>query len=72
MGYVTLTCLNSSVEAEDAAKLFQALGETLEDVDLSKAYYSAGSKVCQKYAYKDGGVFAYREAKKSDESNESD
>ena len=37
----------------------------------SKAYYSAGSKVCQKYAYKDGGVFAYREAKKSDESNES-
>ena len=72
MGYVTLTCLNPDVETKKAIKLFRALDETLKDVDLSKAYYSAGSKVCQKYAYKDGGVFAYREAKKSDESNESD
>jgi hypothetical protein len=72
MGYVTLTCLNPNIESKDAAKLFKALGETLEDVDPRKAYYSAGSKVCQKYAYTDGGVFAYREAKKSDESKESD
>ena len=72
MGYVTLTCLNPNVEAKDAAELFSALGETIAEVDLSKAYYTAGSKVCQKYAYKDGGVFAYREAKKSDESKESD
>ncbi|QNI82293.1 putative lipoprotein [Synechococcus sp. RS9907] len=72
MGYVTLTCFNPNVENMEKAKLAAALGETFEDVDLSKAYYSAGLKVCQKYAYKDGDVFAYREAKKSDESKESD
>ena len=69
MSYIKDICDDGQVLA---AKLFKALGETLEGVDLSKAYYSAGSKVCQKYAYKDGGVFAYREAKKSDESKQSD
>ena len=38
MGYVTLTCLNPNVEAKDAAELFTALGETIQEVDLDKAY----------------------------------
>ena len=63
MGYVTLTCLNPDVKKWDASRLFQALDGRLESIDTRKAYYSAGLKVCRKYAYKDGGVFAYHEAK---------
>lgn len=72
MGYVTLTCISPSLDSKKAADLVVALEESIDDVDLSKAYYSAGLKVCRKYAYKDAYLFAYREAKESDETKESD
>lgn len=68
LGYVTLTCVNPSLDAKKAAGLILALEESIDDVDLRKAYYLTGFKVCQKYAFKDTKIFAYREAKKSDES----
>ena len=68
LSYVTLTCLKPDLEPKKTARLLVALGESVEDVDISKAYYTAGMKVCQKYAYRDSLVFAYREAKESDES----
>ena len=68
LSYVTLTCLKPDLEPKKTARLLVALGESVEDVDISKAYYTAGMKVCQKYAYRDSLVFAYREAKESDDS----
>ena len=72
LSYVTLTCLKPDLDAKKSARLLVALGESVEDVDISKAYYTAGMKVCQKYAYRDSLVFAYREANESDESKQSD
>ena len=60
MSYVTLTCLNPRQTAEENAPLLVAIKESVEDVELDKAYYSAGLEVCKKYAFKDTKVFAYR------------
>lgn len=66
MSYVTLTCLNPEQTTEESAALLAALGESLKDIKLKTAYYTAGLKVCQKYAYDDAKVFAYRLSEDTD------
>ena len=60
MSYVTLTCLNPEQTAKEDAALLMALDESIEDVKLKAAYYQADLKVCQKYAFDEAKVFAYR------------
>ena len=38
LSYVTLTCLKPDLDAKKSARLLVALGESVEDVDISKPY----------------------------------